>query len=112
MHHIVNFDGPVKTRKMPFPVIPANAGIQSFRALPDSRLSTLRSRATAEDGGEGQGEGDCHALRARNDILLMPAFERPSVGICASIRFHPVRQLFETAVIQTLDQEDFFLSLP
>ena len=32
------FDGFVKSRKMPFSVIPAKAEIQSFQWLPDSRL--------------------------------------------------------------------------
>ena len=49
-------DGFVKSRKMPFSVIPVKTGIQSFQALLDSRLSILRSRATAEDG---RGSDDC-----------------------------------------------------
>jgi len=32
---IMNFDGLVKSRKIPFSVIPAKAGIQSFQAVAD-----------------------------------------------------------------------------
>jgi len=60
--------GFVKSPKVPFFVIPAEAGIQSFQALLDSRLSTLRSRATAEDGRGSDGCGDF--LRDRQPSII------------------------------------------
>jgi hypothetical protein len=53
-----NLDGFAKSRKTPFYVIPAEAGIQEYPGVLDSRLSTLRSRATAEDGGGSDGFSD------------------------------------------------------
>jgi hypothetical protein len=47
---IVKVDQVVKSRKTPSFVIPVKTGIQEFQDVLDSRLSTLRSRATAEDG--------------------------------------------------------------
>ena len=38
-----------------FPVMPDQAGIQSSKRCLDSRLSTLRSRATEEDGRRNDG---------------------------------------------------------
>jgi hypothetical protein len=38
-----------------FPVMPAQAGIQSSKSCLDSRLSTLRSRATEQDGRSNDG---------------------------------------------------------
>ena len=63
-------DAFVKSPKMPFSVIPVKTGIQSFQALLDSRLSILRSRATAEDG---RGSDDCGDFL--RDHLLLAATE-------------------------------------
>jgi len=56
-HAKSKFDCFVKSPKMGFFVIPAQAGIQENQGLLDPSLSTLRSIATAEDGRRGDGSG-------------------------------------------------------